>query len=173
MHEMRRIDKAMQIEREIDDVLKRAEVCHLALHDQPYPYVVPMNFGYRCTTPADEREPTVKRFLYFHAAVHGRKVDLIRSDPRVAFVVDTDRLLVTGSEACRFTMNYASVMGTGTVRLLETHSEKRSGLNVIMEKYSGRKDWSFADNALDSVLLFVLEVHTVTGKRSPAPKRSQ
>ena len=194
MHEMRRADKAITDRGEIDEILGTAQVCHLALKDEPFPYVVPLNYGYgRLTaagagssgdaaagggagaptrdadvTPGAAAEPGATPALFFHGASSGRKLELMRRDPRAAFVVDIDHELITDSEACRFTMYYRSVMGTGRIRFLEGIDEKRYALNCIMKQYTGRDDWSFPDRALEAMALYALVIEEMTGKRSPA-----
>jgi nitroimidazol reductase NimA-like FMN-containing flavoprotein (pyridoxamine 5'-phosphate oxidase superfamily) len=93
-------------------------------------------------------------------------MDLARRDPRAAFVVDIDHELVTSEEACRFTMHYRSVMGTGRIRFLETPGEKRYALGRIMLQYTGRDGWKFPDRAVAGVSIFALVIEELTGKRS-------
>lgn len=159
MVKMRRADKALTEQTDIDSVLHRGDVCHLAIHDTPYPYVVPMNFGYR------RRGDTLT--LYFHSAKKGRKISLIEKEPKVAFVIDTDHALVTGDAACRWSMSYASVMGVGTISHVEDTDAKRRALQTIMEHYSDSAEWELPDRALAAVAILALEVEELTGKRSP------
>ena len=74
---MRRADRAVTDMDEILDIVRRCEVCTLALKDAQYPYALPMSFG-----------ETVRQgalILYFHCAPEGKKLDLMRADARVAF----------------------------------------------------------------------------------------
>ncbi|MFO7780548.1 MAG: pyridoxamine 5'-phosphate oxidase family protein [Spirochaetia bacterium] len=177
MHEMRRSDKEIHSQAEIDEILEAGEVCHLALKDEPFPYVVPLNYGYgrmpesSAATGAVEPGATMEGrgapALFFHGAAAGRKIDLMKRDPRVAFVVDVDHELITDDEACRFTMYYRSVMGTGHIRFLETPAEKRYAMNRVMRQYSGRDDWSLPDRALQAMAIYALVIEEMGGKRSP------
>lgn len=54
--------------------------CTVALHDEPYPYIVPMNFGYSW----QEDEGLV---IYLHMAQWGHRLDLLEQDPHVAINV--------------------------------------------------------------------------------------
>ena len=56
---MRRNDREITDRRDIDEIIKRCRVCHLAMCDDGQPYVVPLNFGYD------------GRFLFFHTASEG------------------------------------------------------------------------------------------------------
>ncbi len=160
MHPMRRVDKEVIHRSDIEDILRRGTVCRVAIHDQPYPYIVPLNYGYGSwnETPA----------LFFHSAPEGRKIDLLRRDPRVSFVIDIDHHLVVAEQACGFTMHYASVFGTGEISIVEDLDEKRYAMGRVMAQYSEQDDWELPDRALAAVTVLVLRVTEMTGKRSPA-----
>lgn len=63
-------------------MLDLTSTCCLGLHDSPYPYVVPMNFGYTW----EDEEGLV---LYLHMATTGHKLTLIERDPHVCVTVST------------------------------------------------------------------------------------
>ena len=42
---MRRSDREITDFQELITVMRGCDVCRLALHDQPYPYILPLNFG--------------------------------------------------------------------------------------------------------------------------------
>ena len=72
-HEDRRItDPAV-----IRSILGMTEVAAVAIHDEPWPYIVPMNFGY-------EWDEEGRLVLWLHMAARGHRIDLIRQDPNVA-----------------------------------------------------------------------------------------
>ena len=62
---MRRKDREITEFEEIIDVMERCGVCRLALHDEEYPYIVPLNFGMQV-----EEGQIV---LYFHGAEEGKR----------------------------------------------------------------------------------------------------
>ena len=69
---MRRSDREITDFQELITVMRGCDVCRLALHDEPYPYILPLNFG------LEVDGETVR--LYFHGASTGTKYDLkIRS----------------------------------------------------------------------------------------------
>ena len=67
---MHRNEREITDKKDIDDIIRRCRVCHLAMCDEGQPYVVPLNFGYD------------GGFLYFHAAPEGRKIDIIKRNRR-------------------------------------------------------------------------------------------
>ncbi len=72
---MRRKDRQVTDRALISGMLDMTEVLHIAIKDEPYPYIVPVNFGYEWTND--------KLIFYFHCAKEGKKLDLMRKDPRV------------------------------------------------------------------------------------------
>ena len=68
---------------QIQKLLDAGKVLHLGLSVDNEPYVIPMNYGY---VMEDE-----KLVLYLHSAVRGKKLDMIRENPKVYFEFATDR----------------------------------------------------------------------------------
>ncbi len=63
---MRRQEREIRDEAEIQEILEKGLVCRLGLYDGQYPYVVPLNYGYR------------NGCMYFHCAREGRKIDILK-----------------------------------------------------------------------------------------------
>ena len=85
--------------------------------------------------------------------------------------VEVDSLLEihTGPSACDdWTSYYESVIGSGTAEIVEDRPTKLRGLLAIMRKYSGRDDWEFDDESVDSTAVVRVRIDSLTGKRSPA-----
>ena len=87
---------------EIISILDKAKVLHLGLVDGDEPYVVPMNYGY---TMEDG-----KMTVYLHGALQGRKLDVMRVNPKVFFELDCDIVPFEGKTACNYGITYASVI---------------------------------------------------------------
>lgn len=153
---MRRKDREITDAARIDEIIGRCDCCRLGLVCAGRAYIVPLNFGYR-------REAG-KGVFYFHSAREGRKIDLIKKNGDVSFELDTDHLLRPGALACAHTFRFQSVMGTGTVRILEDERARREALEVIMEHVTGRGGWTFEEKALGAVALLRLEVSEMTCK---------
>lgn len=77
---MRRSDREITDFQELITVMRGCDVCRLALHDEPYPYILPLNFG------LEANGGTVR--LYFHGADTGTKYDLIARNPNASFEMD-------------------------------------------------------------------------------------
>ena len=68
-NKVRRDDKEIKDPEGIRDILKKGLVCHVAMVDDGKPYMVAMNYGFRDDT------------IYLHAAIEGRKIDILRKNP--------------------------------------------------------------------------------------------
>lgn len=160
---MRRKDREIQDMAEIMDIVRRENVCFVAFHDEPCPYLVPMNYG------AQMEEG--KLVLYFHGAKEGTKLEKLRGNPRVAYSLFTGKdVRLNMGQACASTAGFESVCGTGTAKLLETDGEKRHGLAVIMNHIGAPQGAAFDAAAfpapnVQAVAVWKIVTETVTGKR--------
>ena len=69
---MRRSDREIKEYNEIIGVIEKCDVCRLALNNDGYPYIIPLNFGFK--------EENGKAELYFHCANEGTKLELIKKE---------------------------------------------------------------------------------------------
>lgn len=153
---MRREDREITDIREIAEIIKKCDVCRIALNDGSFPYIVPLNFGIEC----DGAGIT----LYFHGADAGRKMELIRADGRAAFEMDCSHRLILGEPCCGSTMEYESVCGTGIIEILGA-DEKIHALAALMKQYGGQKEYVFSQSSVKNVAVFRLSAKSVTAKR--------
>lgn len=151
---MRRKDKIITSEKEVEEILKTARICRIAINDKDAPYLVPVCYGYE------------RGAIYFHSALQGKKIDLLQRNNNVCFEVEDGVELKTSRQACGFGMKYRSVIGRGIAVRLERPAEKLDGLNVLMRQFTG-KEFPIPDNALSNVAVFRIDVEEMTGKSSP------
>lgn len=150
---MRRTDREITDIEEIESIIAAAQVCRLAMVDRNEPYVVPMNFGYRDHT------------LFFHSALKGRKLDLIRANNHVCFEVDIVDGLKTADAACDWGIRYRSVIGVGRASIVDDPDKKRQALDAIMAHYSD-KSYTYGDEQIRSVAVIRVDIEQMTGKRA-------
>lgn len=141
---------------EILEIMQRCDVCRLALNNNGYPYIVPLNFG--VLVEGD------KISLVFHSALEGMKIDLIRKDNRASFEMDGKHQLQYFEDQGYCTMAYECVIGKGKIRFLDDE-EKEQALRVIMNQYHPGENAHFNPAAINRTLVYVLEVESITGKR--------
>lgn len=151
---MRRSDREIKDFAQMVQIMEKCDVCRLALNDEGYPYILPLNFGMRV------REGTVT--LYFHGASEGKKLELMARDNRAAFEMDCSHRLVLDEEHGNCTMEYESVIGRGTLEIVPDE-EKYSALCCLMEHY-GRGSFPFAEAVVPRTAVFCLRVSEMTGK---------
>ena len=150
---LRREDKEIIDSEKIEEVIKKATVCRLGLVDRDEAYIVPVNFGYE------------RNAVYFHSALEGRKIELIKKNNKVCFEIDTDVEVNKAEETCDWGMKYRSVIGAGRAHILETDEEKLRGLKVIMRQCAGG-EYGFSEEKWDSVLVVEIKIESITGKQS-------
>jgi hypothetical protein len=150
---MRRKEKEITDRAAIEAILRRATVCRIGFTGKDGPYVVPMSFGYEAGC------------LYLHSAREGRKIDLLREDPRVCFEVDLDVDVVRKENPCQWSLRYRSVVGFGRAVLVEDPEEKRRGLEIILRHHGGDPS-ALPERSLDGVSLIRIEIREMTGKQS-------
>ena len=141
---------------QIMEIVRKCDVCSLAFFDDEYPYIVPLNFG---AAIEDGR-----LFLYFHGADAGRKLRLMDMRPTVGFEMHHTGRLLLSDRACKATMDYESVCGSGMAERVEGPA-KRKALNVLMEQYTGLPEHEFEEKEVDGVCVFRVAVHEVYGKK--------
>ncbi len=151
---MRRSDREIKDFNEIVEVMEKCDVCRIALNDDGYPYIVPLNFG----MTVEDGVVT----LYFHSALEGTKIDLIRKDNRATFEMDCGHELVTDEEHGNCTMNYRSVIGRGLIEFVPDN-EKFGALKILMAHYH-KEDFPFNEKVIPMTAVFKLTVSEMTGK---------
>lgn len=145
----------------IIEILDKCKIVHVGLVDGDEPYVVPLNYGY---TMEDG-----KLILYLHGNTVGRKIDLMRRNPKVFIEMNCDVQPFDGKMACQYGTSYSSLMGRGTAEILEDVEEKKKGLSVFMKTQTGKK-FEFNDKMVSIVSVMKIDVFEYTAKHRPLPK---
>ena len=148
---MRRKDREITDRSSIDQIIRRCQVCHLALCDAGQPYVIPVNFGYdgQC--------------LYFHSAAAGKKLDILKRNNRVAFEFDILKEITKADSFCNWGASFESVVGSGTAEFVESRQDKTTALGWIIRQYGG-EPVEFTQKDLDSVSVVRISLGSISGK---------
>ena len=162
MQGMTKRERQITDETQIRHILDTAKVLHLGLCVDNEPYVVPMNYGY-CLEDG-------RLVLYLHSAVQGKKLDMLRRNPKVFFELDCDRIPFQGEIACQYGLAYSSLMGRGTARIIEDVEEKKRAMSVLMKTQTGG-DFSFNDRLVSIVAVIRIDVSEYTAKNRPLPEK--
>ena len=151
---MRRSDREIKDIKDIIKVIEKCEVCRLALNDEGYPYILPLNFGMQVKDS--------EILLYFHGATEGKKYELIENDNRASFEMDCSHRLVTDITRGSCTMEYESVVGRGHIDIVPDE-EKYEALCCLMKHYH-KEDFPFNKDVMSRTIVFQLNVEQITGK---------
>ncbi len=149
---MRRKERQITDEKAILEILTKALICRVAFHGEEYPYVVPMNYGYKDGA------------LYFHCATEGKKLDLIRQNPKVAFEITAYQEVIAGEKSCEWTNYYRSILGKGTIEILDDFTKKLQGLDIIMQQHGKMKN-AYDPKLVDRMLVLKLTINEMTAKK--------
>jgi uncharacterized protein len=153
---MRRKDKDVSSIQLIEDIIRKTDVCRIALANGNMPYIVSMNFGFS-GTPINT--------IYFHCASKGKKLDMLRQNSYVCFEMDTDHHIYSGIKGCDWGMKFSSVVGYGNISVINGKEAKIAGMNCIMKHYGGEMEYSFDDQVLKRTTILRLDIIEMTGKK--------
>jgi len=153
---MRRHDREITDSKLIEDFIGNEQILRLAFSDDGDIYIVPVNYGFCCTGG--------KYSFYFHGAKQGRKYELAKSSPLVGFEIDGKYRLISGENACSFSAEFQSVIGTGTLHIVSSSEEKRQGLDMIMKQVTHSSQWTYSEKMLEAVAVFRLDAVNLSCK---------
>jgi nitroimidazol reductase NimA-like FMN-containing flavoprotein (pyridoxamine 5'-phosphate oxidase superfamily) len=151
---MRRNDKQITDQKQIEEILSNNTICRVALVDGLKPYILPMNYGYKNNS------------FYLHCSLEGKKLELIKKNNNVSIEVTDSIELVTAEKACGHTTKYKSVICSGTIAPVVETEQKIAGLNVIMNQHTGNSNWDFPEAALSKIIVLKIDIKEMTGKTS-------
>lgn len=146
---------------EIRAIVERHQVCRIALNDDAWPYVVPVNFGY------DYQDG--RWVFYFHGARTGKKMRLLRKNPAVSVEIDGDHGLITADDACDYGFAYTSIMATGYASILQSREEMQRGLDAIMRQSAPGKTFRYREQMMKAVCVVRIDCETLTCHRHSLP----
>lgn len=150
---MRRIRQQLTQEECIDILCQSTSGVLALIGDGGYPYTVPMSHVY-----ADG-------CLYFHSALHGHKVDAVRTDPRCSFcVIAQDEV-----HPETFTTHFRSVVVFGQIHVIEDDAERLAALRLLGRRHAPH-DAAGLQHEIDKdftrVLMLRLDIEHITGKQA-------
>ena len=152
---MRRKELEITDFNEIIKIIKKNRVLVLGLTDKDKPYLVPLNYV---------EEITIDRIsIYFHCALSGKKLDLIRKNYSCSFVIYNDFGVERLEEEQTATTRYESIIGSGTVEILVESKEKETAGLALLAKYD-LSDLPLNQKALDGTCFCKITVEEISGK---------
>lgn len=133
---MRRVELEVTDRTQTEAIIKKCTTMRLGIVADGMPYIIPMVFGY-------DWDGELPRF-YMHCGVSGRKNEGLYEGARVAFEMDIEGP-ITGRTpyANGYSREFSCIMGEGTIHFASGTEEKISYFEKIMEKQTGRKDYTY------------------------------
>ena len=164
---MRQVKREIRDKQRICAMLDMFDTLYLGLHDTPYPYVVPLNFGYKYDD---------KLYFYIHTAKAGHKVDLIAKNPNVSVTLSAfqnfpDHPYKGHIHDFRSVMAYGRIEKLGLVPSGFAYGE---ALRAIL-KQCKRAPTDFAPDLVEYMDIYqiVCEPDQVFGKAEIVPETAQ
>lgn len=149
--DMRRRDRLVTRE-EAMEYLKSAEVGYLSLSDDNVPYTVPLNFV------------LLGNSLYFHCAHVGRKLEILKKNPKCCFVVSFLDGIKPANSACDYGAFFRSAIVEGTARWVENQEEKIKSLNELTQKHAESAFMPVNEQSAKSVTVIAVDIESLSGK---------
>jgi nitroimidazol reductase NimA-like FMN-containing flavoprotein (pyridoxamine 5'-phosphate oxidase superfamily) len=121
-------------------------------------YVVPLNYGYE------------EGKLFFHCALEGRKMDLLRANPEVCFTVATQSGEVrehAQGQPCH--VDCDSVICLGRARIVEDFAQRAKVLNAFNRCFAPAAA-DITDAEIRRCAVVVIDLSEMTGRRERARK---
>lgn len=120
-YHLRRHDKAIESPEQCTKILASVRTISLSMCADNEPYLITLNHGW---------DPE-HQCLYFHSAPTGKKIDMLRKNPRIWGMAVEDLGYLDG----RCDHAYRSLMFGGTVKFLENDADKRHALEIMIRQH--------------------------------------
>jgi nitroimidazol reductase NimA-like FMN-containing flavoprotein (pyridoxamine 5'-phosphate oxidase superfamily) len=144
-----------------EDMLKGTYHGVLVMCSDNKPYAVPMNHGY------------VQGRFIFHCAKEGRKLDVIRANPLVTYVVKnyygTDEDF---QDSMRCHGQWESVIASGRAHVVEEREALEEAFKSFMAYYD-KPDYKVTDKACENTGAIIIDVDEMTARRESADKKTE
>ncbi|WP_235579077.1 pyridoxamine 5'-phosphate oxidase family protein [Pseudorhodoferax sp. Leaf274] len=151
---MRRTDLAWSDWPAIRAFLRDEMICRVAIHDDPFPYVVAQSFTF-----------LEDRFL-IHCSRFGKMAELLRANPNVTIEVDRPVALLKAPKGQNTSLEYYSVIARCELRTKQQIDEIRPHQYLALDKFRPEKDYTpLEDGALQQIVAFEGQVKHMSAKK--------
>lgn len=141
------------------EILDKAPYITVAMTEEDgTPYAVPLSL-----TRVDDKT------FYFHGALEGKKMDIIRKNPKVWLSAVTKCKPTVGPKDGSFTLEFKSAMTQGVADIITDETEKIAALRAICERFLPQHmeafDASIARSLGRTAVVRITLTEPPTGKR--------
>jgi uncharacterized protein len=138
---------------EIEQAIKACKTCFVAMSENDFPYVLPMNFA----LDGDS--------VILHSAQSGRMWETLKKNPKVCinWTLGEDLAWQDVQVGCSYRVKSKSVLVEGTVEFIEDYDEKYRCLLKIMSQYSDR-EFKFSKPSVVNVGIIKVKFEKISAK---------
>jgi nitroimidazol reductase NimA-like FMN-containing flavoprotein (pyridoxamine 5'-phosphate oxidase superfamily) len=139
--------------KEIEAILKECKTCYVAMSEDNYPYVLPMNFA----LDGD--------YVILHSAQSGRMWETIKKNPKVCINWTLGEELAWQDEkvGCSYRVKSKSVIVEGIAEIVEDMEEKERIIRQFMTQYSDLP-FKFSEPAIRNVGILLVPMSKLSAK---------
>jgi nitroimidazol reductase NimA-like FMN-containing flavoprotein (pyridoxamine 5'-phosphate oxidase superfamily) len=138
---------------EIDKTIRACKTCYLAMSDNDFPYVLPMNFALDGNS------------VIMHSAQSGRMWETLKRNPNVCinWIIGEDLAWQDVKVGCSYRVKSKSVLVEGKVEFVDDFDEKTRCMNLMMGHYSDR-EFMFSKPAVENVGIIKVAIEKISAK---------
>jgi len=138
---------------EIDKIIRACKTCYLAMSDNDFPYVLPMNFALDGNS------------IIIHSAQSGRMWETLKRNPNVCinWIIGEDLAWQDVKVGCSYRVKSKSVLVEGKVEFVDDFDEKTRCMNLMMSQYSDR-EFKFSKPAIENVGIIKVAIKKISAK---------
>jgi nitroimidazol reductase NimA-like FMN-containing flavoprotein (pyridoxamine 5'-phosphate oxidase superfamily) len=139
----------------INEILKNGKYSTIALCKKTKPYLVTLNYGFH----------KEKNALYFHSAIKGLKLEIIKKNNEVCGTVIEDK----GYLMNRCMHAYRSVVYFGKISIIEDIEEKRLAIDIMLNQLEEKPDvvkqkYIKNEASYKNVAILRIDIYSIRGK---------
>jgi nitroimidazol reductase NimA-like FMN-containing flavoprotein (pyridoxamine 5'-phosphate oxidase superfamily) len=138
---------------EIDKVIRECKTCYLAMSENGFPYVLPMNFALENSS------------VILHSAQSGRMWETLKKNPNVCinWTLGEEIKWQNVTVGCSYRVQSKSVLVEGKVEFVDDFDEKTRCLELLMSQYSDR-EFKFNKPAVENVGIIKVAIEKISAK---------
>ena len=143
----------IQNREEINEIIRACKTCYLAMSDNDFPYVLPMNFALDGNS------------IIMHSAQSGRMWETLKKNQNVCinWIIGEDLAWQDVKVGCSYRVKSKSVLVEGKVEFVDDFDEKTRCLQLLMSQYSNR-EFKFSKPAIENVGIIKVAIEKISAK---------
>ena len=143
----------IQNREEIENIIRACKTCYLAMSDNDFPYVLPMNFALDGNS------------VIMHSAQSGRMWETLKKNQNVCinWIIGEDLAWQDVKVGCSYRVKSKSVLVEGKVEFVDDFDEKTRCMNLMMGQYSDR-EFKFSKPAIENVGIIKVAIKKISAK---------